>query len=617
MCGFTGFYAPLLSINTSSFYKAHTLLKHRGPDDEGFVALVENSLKSYKGDNTINHFSELDHINQLSDSKLVLGQHRLAIIDLSHAGHQPYFDEKRNYSMVYNGELFNYIELRDELKSLGHQFIADNDVEVVLKAFIEWGCSAFSKFNGMWALAIYDLKNDKIILSRDRFGIKPLYYYIENSLLVFGSEMKFIKSFIGEDKFSVNKMKVKEYIFSSLLNNSKYTFWNEIVELQPAHYIEMDRNGLAEKKYWNFKPKIKERTSEQALAELKDLFYNSLRLRMRSDVEVGTLLSGGLDSNAIVGTLYKLGLLKENEFKSFSAVFQEEIYSEKKYIDLTLKRLPLKSYFVTPNPEMVEEDMDALLFHMEEPFRSLAVYSQHLLYKTVKERSNVIVLLNGQGADELFGGYNEHYRLLFIDLIKHFKWKKLFNELSLFIKHRNHSYSYILNYRFFIQLLKSILFSSNFNKATFQHLSYSALREYLKYDDRNAMAYSLEARVPFLDYRIVEFAYSLSTEHKIDCFTNKKIQRKMSRGVIPDEIIDRVDKQGFVSPQEVWQRNQLKPYFDKVFYDDKLMSKVEEYSGKNYRTYYKDYQERKHNDWAQIWRVYNLSKWFEYNKLVG
>lgn len=614
MCGITGFFSPDKEINTTKYYDAHLLISHRGPDDEGFLALAGGEPAAFKGDDTIDYYRNLEHVRQVQKSKLMLGHRRLSIIDLTHQGHQPFSDEDNNFFLVFNGEIFNYLELRHELKQLGYQFSTDSDTEVLLKSYIHWGLEAFNKFNGMWAIALFDKREDSLILSRDRFGIKPLYYSLINGVVYFSSEIKFINAIL-DDKLSLNEESVKAYLDRCLLNYSPDTFWREVKELEPAHCLIVKNKTVTIKKYWDFHPDLVNFNETQALEKFAYLFEDSLKLRMRSDVEVGTLLSGGMDSALIVCTLSKLGFIKEQNFKSFSGVFEDKRFSEKEYIDEILKTTDLDPYFIYPKPEELGHHLERLLYHIEEPFRSLSVYSQFLIYQRVKSDTNVKVVLNGQGGDELFGGYSYHYYLLFGELLKKFCFKQLFYELKLFKEFRN-----VDNRSLLINLLKhyikSLAHRNYFNSVTFNELKVTALREYLKYDDRNSMAFGIEARVPFLDYRLVEFAFILDEKFKINNFVNKKIERQYSKGVVPDSVIQRKDKMGFVSPQEVWQRTELRDLLTEAY---SFLSIHPEYifinDKKEVLKNFQEYLGGKNDNWPFVWRIFCLLQWLRVHKL--
>jgi asparagine synthase (glutamine-hydrolysing) len=314
MCGITGYFSYQNKVQPKSFYQAHLLLKHRGPDDEGFISLQNNNIEFLRGDDSNTQILKQKHINESQETNLLLGHRRLSIIDLSTDGHQPF--EFKGLYLTYNGEIYNYIELRDELKTKGYSFQTQTDTEVFLKAYHCWGVEAFNKFNGMWAAGIYHKKENKLVLTRDRFGVKPLYYSYQNNRLFFASEVKFIRKFI---KVSLNKKVAQAYLDDCLLDYSKETFFNEINELEPAHFLEFDNENVQIKKYWTFQPKIDKSISyDEAKQKVSQLFDKAIDYRMRADVEVGSLLSGGLDSNAIVGNLNHRNKMTDS-FHTFTA----------------------------------------------------------------------------------------------------------------------------------------------------------------------------------------------------------------------------------------------------------------------------------------------------------
>jgi len=295
MCGITGFFSYKNKIDTKKYYKAHLKITHRGPDDEGFIYKNGNNQIEYlKGNDTIDELQDGTHIVEKEPSNLILGHRRLSIIDLTSNGHQPY--NYKQLSLVYNGEIYNYIELRDELKELGYGFETDSDTEVFLKAYHCWGVEAFNKFNGMWASAIYDENKNTILLIRDRFGIKPLYYSLVDDNLIFGSEIKFVSSFM--DKLYVNEQMVYEYLRFNHLDHTNQTLFKDILQLEPNSYMVFSKEGIEILNYWELEEE-KNISKEDIEKKLND----AISLRMRSDVEVGSLLSGGIDSSIILGII--------------------------------------------------------------------------------------------------------------------------------------------------------------------------------------------------------------------------------------------------------------------------------------------------------------------------
>jgi len=608
LCGITGFFSNDHEIDTDLFYPSHNLLKHRGPDDEGFVFQDSTyKLNLSFGKRTINKNKNLKPIESVSKARLIMGHHRLSIVDLSFHGHQPFLSHDNNYALVYNGEIYNHIELRSELIQLGYVFKSNSDSEVVLYSLIHWGTDALSKFNGMWAFAFYDKIKDKLLLCRDRFGIKPLFFSYINNVLYFSSEMRFIRTF-AQTSNTVNPNVVESYLQSSTIFQNSSTIWNDIFEVRPGRYLEFQEGKYNEQVYWS--PQFPQKyisKIDDALDEFRFLFDDSLRLRMRSDVEVGSLLSGGLDSNLIVGRLFQLGLLDKN-YKSFSAVFQEEEYSEKRYIDESVNKYGIIPNEVMYTPESVFEYFDELIETIEVPFRSLSILSQYLLYKRINEKTNVKVVLNGQGADEMFAGYTRHYPYIIAHSMQKLDINQLAKELITLKRYRSISKKDALLRG--LQILRYFKdHKTNFNELLSKDIISHPLREYLSYDDRNSMAFGIEARVPFLDYRLVEYSFRLNPNLKIRNGINKFIPREFSKNIVPYSIYDRKDKMGFVSPQETWQRTLMKDFMQNDLKRSNLEF-LEKYIDVPYTiTLYEDYLSRGKGSWSFFWRLFNLVRW--------
>lgn len=621
MCGITGVFSYKNKIDTKKYYDAHLKIAHRGPNDEGFIYKNENNqIEHLKGNDTIDEYQNREHIINKSPSSLILGHRRLSIIDLTSHGHQPFVF--KNLYLVYNGEIYNYIELRDELKKIGYIFETETDTEVFLKAYHCWGVDAFNRFNGMWACAIYDVNKDEVLLCRDRFGIKPLYYSFIDDNLIFGSEIKFIASFF--DILKENEQMVYEYLRFNYINHTNQTFFKDIMQLEPNSCMIVTKRGMSVYPYWNI-----EKESNISKMEIEERLNNAIKLRMRSDVEVGSLLSGGIDSSTILGIINSEKLI--NKFQTFSAVFKEEKYSEKIYIDkFETKNIDLKKHFIYPKAKELPLLIDELIYTQEEPFRSLAVFSQYEIYKNIQKNSEVKVLLNGQGADEIFTGYTEYYFVYLVELLRTLKITLFIKEFSAFSLNRKLSKKVLLKqilisflsnyfrksdkYRIFTkQFSYSGTHKKKFNdllkNSLWNSLTFSALREYLNYEDKNSMRYSLESRLPFLDYKLVNSVFSLSNDKKIKNGLSKVILRDIARGKIPNETLERKDKMGFVSPQEEWQKTILKDEFDKVFSEILANGLFDFIDEKKIYSLYEDYSKNRFSDWSFIWRVYCLYKW--------
>ena len=620
MCGITGFFSYKNKIDAQKFYNAHLKIAHRGPDDEGFIYKNNHQkIELLFGNDSIHNLQEGEAIFNRDPSSLILGHRRLSIIDLTEGGHQPF--EFKGLYLTYNGEIYNYLELRKELKLLGYDFKTNSDSEVFLKAYHCWGVDSFNKFYGMWAAAIYDSSKDDILLTRDRFGIKPLYYSLTNNNLVFGSEIRFVSSFF--DKLSENKQMVYEYLRFNRIDHTEQTMFHDILQLEPGRFLVYSHQGLRVEQYWHMQDEL--RASKDVI---EDKLSSAINLYMRSDVEVGSLLSGGIDSSVILGIVDHSKCV--NKFQTFSAVFQEEEFSEKQYIDkFQAKNLKLKKHFIYPNVENFNTIIDEMLHVQEEPFRSLSVLSQFEIYKFIKHETNVMVLLNGQGADEIFTGYTEYNYIYLLELFGRLKWISFYKELCCFSINRKIHKITILKIAFLLLVSRIYRSSDKYNifktkfkptsrirkfgfclkSSLWDSLTFSALREYLKYEDRNSMRFSLESRLPFLDHNLVQSAFSLSSEQKIKNGISKAILRDVAKGKIPEETLNRKDKMGFVSPQEVWQKTKLKSEFDKVFLDIKMGGMFDFIDQNEVCELYRKYQNNKFEDWSLIWRIYLLYKW--------
>lgn len=607
MCGISGFWSKSNPISGKDFYFAHRKMANRGPDDEGFVVFENGKFRTAYGNQSIDEVKfKYDDICALDNISLVLGHVRLSIIDLTSGGHQPVVDMDRKLAMSYNGEIYNYRELRDELEKKGWTFKTNSDTEVLFRAYQEWGKDCFNRLNGMWAVAFYDGNDDTLTLSRDRFGVKPLFYRVKDGKLSFASEMKVICMLWNENR--VNMRSVDKYISSTILCESEEAFIEDIYEVSPGYCISFCNGELTEKfKYWNYTPDIKPVSMQEAVEIFDFLFRDSIRLRMRSDVEVGSLLSGGLDSNVIAGTLYDEKLVTHT-YKTFSSVYEDEKYSERKYIEKTVGNLELCSDFVYMTADKVMDCLDNSLENSEMPTRAVPMMLQYLLYQRIREYSKVKVVLNGQGADELFGGYNVDYVTRFLQLWYEKRFVELVGEVKEYRKNRSVALKQIAMGMYRQSRICKAGKSNAFNEISFYQVTSTPLREYLMYDDRAAMAFGIENRAPFLDYRLVEFAFSLSSDLKVNRQENKAVVRRFAKGIVDDSILNRKDKMGFTSPQEIWQRREWAELFDETFL--KIESEgIFDMHGDRIHKEYTNYKNSNRVNWAKIWRYFCLYRW--------
>jgi asparagine synthase (glutamine-hydrolysing) len=601
ICGILNFNGE--SVNEKDIGKMMTEIKHRGPDDNG-IYLNKN---------------------------VGFGFVRLSIIDLSQSAHQPMFDESGRFLIVYNGEVYNYIEIREELKSKGYKFRSNGDTEVVLNSYLEWGIDCLNRFNGMFAFAIYDILNKKIFAARDRFGIKPFYYYLSNDKFIFGSEICAVLSAVKKT-VRQNDNAIFDYIVFNRTDQTEDTFFKDIKKLQHGHYIEIENNNFKLNKWYNLKDNLGKPFNSSE--EFSELLSSSIGLRLRSDVPVGICLSGGLDSSAIVSLLLKD--YNRKDINTFSAVYDKvgHKYDESKFINEYRSQLD-NMFFISPSADSLMKDINSFIKAHNEPVTSTSHYAQFKVMELAK--SNVVVTLDGQGADELLAGYHYFFGIYFKELLGKFKLIKLSNEMFYYILNHKDSYGFKTFFYFmaptFLKtkarvmekgyltksfsrennnenvIVDNIYNSKSIYDALINHFEYK-LEHLLKWEDRNSMWYSLEARVPFLDYRLVERTLSMNSSSKIKKGMTKYLLRDSMKSIMPENIRMRKDKIGFNTPEDEWFRT---PIFRKLV-NDILNSKS--FAERGYidvmkaKTLYSKHLDKKNNISRDIWKWINIELWF-------
>ncbi|NMB98792.1 MAG: asparagine synthase (glutamine-hydrolyzing) [Thermoanaerobaculaceae bacterium] len=611
ICGLVGFngkkqdYLKILKMNST--------LKHRGPDDEGYLSfdLDKNQTEIYFGNDTPQETIGRDFLYSPSKSLvqgkenlpnpiLLFGHRRLSIIDLSPLGHQPMCNENGTIWLIFNGEIYNYIELKAELLEKGHTFVSKTDAETIVHSYEEWGERCVEKFNGMWAFAILDLKKKAIFCSRDRSGVKPFYYFNDKKEFVFASEIRALKAIRD---FNHNEKIVWDYLVLRKTNHTEETFYKEIYELPPAHNIIVNFDGiLTIRKYWECdyfgKQEEKIVSINEEANEISKLIEESIRIRLRSDVAIGSCLSGGLDSSTIVANVNRIlsdgnqhqNFQLKNLQKTFTAAYNNKKYDESRFVEILKSKYQFDSKFVYPQKEEFLDDVGKLIQVQEEPFSSTSVYAQYRVMKLARE-NGITVLLDGQGADELFGGYLNYFNNYLIQSISKFKpqifskeiyyaiSKRGVSPLSIFkgllkepikafflndtvnIRKRIFKEPRFIKKDFFndyrkevyteAQELKKTLFS--LNKKLQSDFCGGQLRALLRYEDKNSMAFSIESRTPFADdINLIDRVVSLPSYCKISCGWQKFILRKASEKLLPKEICWRKDKMGFETPEREW-----------------------------------------------------------------
>lgn len=653
MCGITGIYnLNNEPVNVETLEKMTTVLKHRGPDDEGYLfANTKEGVHEIAGgedtpedvlssENVYAPKQKIDSVDfTTSRFNLGFGHRRLSIIDLSPAGHQPMCNEDGSVWLICNGEVYNYLELIPDLKSKGHIFKSHTDTEVIIHAYEEYGVDCVHKFNGMFAFAIWDNNKKRLFCARDRFGIKPFYYYLDDKKFQFASELKAI---IADPtiKRKPNDEIVYDYLAYGSLDHTENTFFEDINQLQPAHYLIIENSKQKIKRYWDLEPsKVQKGVDDQKCTKkFYELFEDSIKLRLRSDVPVGTCLSGGLDSSSIVCVANK-HLKDKSKQKTFSSCFENKKYDERKYIQYVIDKTGAETNFTFPSGEELFELIKEVIWHQDEPFGSTSIFAQWHVMKLAKER-DVRVLLDGQGADELLAGYHGYYISFFADLIKTFQFKKVLDEINYYSKYHSYSKLYAiamaiiylapplfkfkikvkyitkikkgwLNTEFVRANNKSEIHAQKYKSYLHDHLYQvltSGLPALLHYEDRNSMAFSIEARVPFLDYRLVEFVFSLPNNQKINKGVTKIILRNAMKGVLPEEVIKRMDKMGFVTPEDIWFRTVAKDKVLEIINSDSF-KKRKYFKIDKIKEEFDAYCKGEKNISSTIWRWINLELW--------
>lgn len=563
MCGILGL------INTNGLElediinakKSLLSIKHRGPDGAGLFLVnskngnnIEIHIKDRPED--LKEFSEIPKDLKMFDT--ILGHRRLSIFDLSSKGHQPM--KFNNCIITFNGEIYNFPELRNELSSLGYSFFTNTDTEVLISAYRQWGNECVNHFNGMWSFIIFDSLKKSFFISNDRFGVKPLYSFVSENLKIFTSEIKQFRSFKNLN-LSKNNTLINQYLLGVQIGYDHNTLFNEIIKVTPGSTINIKEYKINYNKFYDvFSIKKDNISFDDAIVKFKSLFHDSVKLRTRADVKWGIGLSGGLDSSSILQE--SLEFTKEFKISTFSAVFPNQNGDESSAINLMLKNKIINNYSVNPFNKITLEDYKNFLFYQEIPPISTSFYAQYKVSELVK-KSNIKINLVGQGADEVFGGYHSHFfrycRSLILNgqLINYFKEIIGYSQIKNISKISIHKIvlgDFKTRFQFKLglnnienNLSKYWLEIDNLTKFMKYDFTMFQLPYYLTSDDRTSMAHSVETRHPFLDYRIVEFGFSLPENFYINKGWSKFIIRNSILD-LPKEISWRKDKKGFTTP---------------------------------------------------------------------
>ena len=621
MCGICGLASTVgVEQDLTTLKKMCRVLKHRGPDDEGYY------IDDYAG----------------------LGMRRLSIIDLA-TGHQPIANENGSIWVVFNGEIYNFQELRDQLISRGHVFSTKTDTEVIIHAYEEYGDDCLNYFNGMFGIAIWDQSKRRLLLARDRVGIKPLYYWENGQKLIFGSELKSVIQH-PDVPLEVNPVALNHFLTLEYIP-APWTIFKDIKKLPAGHFLTFENGKCSVKQYWNIQIQNVPTNEAECVEVLTDLIRDAVRLRLISDVPLGAFLSGGIDSSSIVSFMAETST---QPVQTFSIGFDDKTYNELDYARLVAQKFSTNHYEEILQPD-INEMVGRLAPLLDEPFGDFSIFPTYLVSEVARQQ--VTVVLSGDGGDELFGGYetyvaqnlDRYYGLLpsqlrqslfpaLLNKIPPSPAKKGFiNKAKRFVE--GSSLPTTLQHTRWMTFMsdadKSALYQPDllasingnntqfliedfFNQAThFDSLAqqqYVDIKTYLVDNilvkvDRMSMAASLEARVPLLDHRIVEFALSLPPQMKLQRGQTKRILRQAVANRIPSEILDK-PKQGFSIPLKHWLRGPLRPLMTDLLSNDTI-NRRGYFSADQVSTWMTQHLEQRANHSHRLWALMVFEMWHQ------
>lgn len=620
MCGITGFFDRSGNSNLEILRKMTGSIHHRGPDDSG------------------------EELFTTGEVTIGLGFRRLAIIDLSEAGHQPMFSGDRRCCIVFNGEIYNFKEIRKDLEALGHSFKSSSDTEVILASYLQWGIACIRKFIGMFAIVLYDMEKGKIFIVRDRAGIKPLYYFQNEKLFLFSSELKSFHNHPGFEK-QLNKAAIPEYFRFGYIP-SPLTIFKNTSKLLSGHYLTYDikTGDTLIEKYWDVydyfsKPKLKI-GFEEAMAETEKLLVSAFGYRLISDVPVGVFLSGGYDSTCVAALLQSRSGTKR--INTYTIGFDNKEYNEAGYAK------EVAAYIGTEHHEYICKETDAIEIIpllpkiYDEPFGDQSAIPTTLVCR--EARKHVTVALSADAGDELFAGYPRHLKSM--KLIKKLsslpdflgkatasifpfqgrfnkpdrygKLKDLYAAKSIAEKFESINQSYTsreisaLLQSHPIELLKPDIINSGSNLSDVLSFEY---KYYLSDDilhkvDRASMSVSLEGREPFLDHRIVELVATLPDEFKLKDGKQKVLLKELVHKYVPEEMVNR-PKMGFGIPLEKWFRTSLKNMFIETL-DISKIKRQGVFNPEIVKRMVDSYIEGKFENFQRLWLIFVFQQWYDY-----
>ncbi len=666
MCGICGIFDPESRLRPIS--EMNDSLRHRGPDDEGylFAGTESGTYRQGGGPDTHPALSLPDcrsvEVNQYD---LALGSRRLAILDLSSAGHMPMTVDGKLW-LTYNGEVYNYKEIQAELQQLGYSFRSHSDTEVILAAYAEWGTECLSRFNGMFSFAIWDAARNRLFCARDRFGIKPFYYFWDGSSFIFASE---IKALLRHPVVPAEPREaaIYDYLILGVSDHSEMTFFKQIQALPAGHFLLFDtrERQLRLEQWWRLKAQCQvdleaPEKQPEVRQQFRELLTDAVRLRLRSDVPVGTCLSGGLDSSAIVCLCNSLmreehvihpGAIGDHQ-KTFTARNSEPEIDEYRFSRQIVDLTGAEENLVYPTPEVLWQEVESFVWQLDEPVDSTSQYPQWNVMRLARDRG-VRVLLDGQGGDELLAGYHTYFPTYLDevydqegataalsaamdfarvggrparDCLRSYAYRKLPWRLQRMLATlqprrtppgtggsglKAWQISPMLLWKFQNRALPAAATNGAgpLAKALYNDLSITNLPKLLRYEDRNAMTFSIEARLPFLDFRLVEFVFSLPSSYRISEGWTKRIMRDSLNDLLPKEVCWRRSKLGFPVPELKWLRTGAGRI--RQVLQSAAARELDRYLNPDALARMRELPDEELAAVPGLWRIVNLVVWFE------
>ncbi|HPI25665.1 MAG: asparagine synthase (glutamine-hydrolyzing) [Candidatus Cloacimonetes bacterium] len=614
MCGISGIYCYQAdrSVDFALLKGMTDRIVHRGPDDEGYLLadVTSGKIYSYCGEDSPGELKGHMCLHQREDvAQLGFGFRRLPTLELHESGHQPMYDRELGLAIIFNGEIFNHHELREELQTKGYRFFSHSDTEVIIKAYHAWGEDALKRLNGMWAFAIWNIKARKLFCSRDRYGIKPFYYAIQEGVLYWGSEMK--QLLLCPIPKTLNKAMIHRSLkINALMVYDDETYWQSVHCLLPGHKLIVQNGKIEISEYYHLDIENFEKNPisfDDAVQQYRELFLDSLKLQTRSDVEVAASLSGGMDSSAIVCSAKAL---LDYPMQTFSTYYDDDpALDERKWIARIAQHTGVNTHYIAPTAKNAIDWWDHATYLNDLPLASGFV-SQYALMKSTHEQG-IRVLLSGQGSDEISGGYRHATYRYYADLLRGLQFSRFYREIPAFMdKSISRSLGNIAKIGLSTFAPESRLYNLEFKAYRFEPFSddfidqanaqsgdgilshihdiegsrltnflYNMMRNtsiqtLLHFEDRMSMGNSVEGRVPFLDHRLVDFVFSLPSEYKIKPPYRKVIHREAMKSCVPEAVAQRKDKGIFSSPfYSKWMRGELKPFVQEIIHSPQFRNR--------------------------------------------